>query len=40
MSDAVGVILVTLVLVMGSMIVGGILYVVVWDVIKRNIRKE
>lgn len=40
MSDTLRAILIGVMLVVGSMLIGGILYVVIRDAINRNLRKE
>jgi hypothetical protein len=40
MSDTLRAILIGVMLVAGSMLIGGILYVVIRDAINRNLRKE
>lgn len=40
MSDALQAILITVALVLVSMMIGSILYIVIRDVIKRNMRKD
>jgi hypothetical protein len=40
MTDALGANTVAVVIVLGSMMVGGILYVVIRDTLKRNIRRD
>lgn len=40
MSDTLQAILIGVMLVAGSMLIGGILYVVIRDAINRNLRKE
>lgn len=40
MAEALGAILVAFVLVLGSMIAGGIIYVVIRDAIRRTIQKD
>jgi hypothetical protein len=39
MTDTLGAIIVAIVIVLASMLAGGILYVVIWDSVKRNIQK-
>ena len=40
MTDALGAITVAVVIVLASMLVGGILYIVIRDTLKRNIRRD
>jgi len=39
MNDALGAIIVAIVIILASMLAGGILYVVIMDTVKRNIQK-